>query len=497
MTLRTPRGRPLRLLSSAAGWCLVLYAAGVSAQTTDGEAGDPPPDADSVEAESPGSEGESGGSEPSPGREADADVEEPVLEEEASVGETGAESTSGLRPPELIEFVQAELPPEAVPTTSTAVLYELTVTEAGNAVDLVVLESAGEPFDSAARGAVERFRFVPAAQDGEPVAARIRYRYVFEPEPEPEPEPVLGALTVRLRGDGEAPIARFRALLLEGDRQVAEVETERGEASFADLAGGTYRVLVFADGYQEVANSETVVAGEETLATYRPTQIQVDGDAPDDEPLYGATAVVDPPPREVTRRTIRREELTRVAGTRGDALRAIELLPGVGRPPAGAGVLLVRGSSPQDSQTYLEGNPVPLLYHFGGLTGFVNSRLLDRIDFYPGNFSVRYGRSTGGVVDIGTRDPVTDSFHGVVDINVIDASVLLEAPLGDEVSFAVGARRSYIDAFFGLIPLGDDVNAIAAPVYWDYQAMVTYKPNPNDRFRFRAYGSSDRLRLLF
>ena len=42
-----------------------------------------------------------------------------------------------------------------------------------------------------------------------------------------------------------------------------------------------------------------------------------------------------------------------------------------------------------------EGAPVYRLYHFGGLTSFVQPRLLDKIDLYPGNFSARFGRKMG------------------------------------------------------------------------------------------------------
>ncbi|MBW1755697.1 MAG: hypothetical protein JRJ80_05955, partial [Deltaproteobacteria bacterium] len=68
------------------------------------------------------------------------------------------------------------------------------------------------------------------------------------------------------------------------------------------------------------------------------------------------------------KRTIDKDELTRIPGTRGDALRAVELLPGVARPPFGIGLLIVRGSAPQDSESFIDGIPVPLIYHFGGLT---------------------------------------------------------------------------------------------------------------------------------
>ena len=41
--------------------------------------------------------------------------------------------------------------------------------------------------------------------------------------------------------------------------------------------------------------------------------------------------------------------------------------------------LVIRGSSPGDSQVVFEGGPVDRLYHFGGLTSFTSSRLLEHI----------------------------------------------------------------------------------------------------------------------
>ena len=152
---------------------------------------------------------------------------------------------------------------------------------------------------------------------------------------------------------------------------------------------------------------------------------------PSSEPAaleFGATATIEAPPREVTKRSFSAEELVRMAGTRGDPLRAIEYMPGVGRSPQ-AEAIIIRGSSPADSQVQFEGGPVYRLYHFGGLTSFVQPRLLDKIDLYPGNFSARFGRKMGGIIDVGIRDPKTDGLHGLLDVNLIDSSFLLEGPL--------------------------------------------------------------------
>ena len=211
-------------------------------------------------------------------------------------------------------------------------------------------------------------------------------------------------------------------------------------------------------------------------------------------PEYGATASVEAPRREATRRTIEREQLTHTPGTRGDALHAMEVLPGV--TEVRDGNLILRGAAYNESQVFFEGAPVPLLYHFGELTSFVNSRLLERVDYYPGNFSVRYGRLVGGVVDVAVRAPRTDGLHGVVDLSLLDTSALVEGPLTSSTGAAVAARRSNIDFVFDRFVPDNTYSVVAAPVYYDAQAMVTHRAGDHE-LRLLAYASRDQLKLLF
>src|SRR5690606_28831191 len=99
---------------------------------------------------------------------------------------------------------------------------------------------------------------------------------------------------------------------------------------------GRYRVRVAPPGFREITSDEEVVVGEATEVVYRVSaettgiEIIVEGERP---------------PREVTRRTIERREIDRIPGTSGDALRSLESLPGVARPPPFSGLLVVRGSA--------------------------------------------------------------------------------------------------------------------------------------------------------
>lgn len=208
---------------------------------------------------------------------------------------------------------------------------------------------------------------------------------------------------------------------------------------------------------------------------------------------FGATAEVQAPLRETTRRSLQRASLTKVPGTRGDALRAVEVLPGVSG--VNNGNLVLRGAAHNESQVYLEGLPIPMLYHFWELTSVVPGRVLDRVDYYPGNFSVRYGRVSGGVVEARLRDPASDRLRAVLDLSLLDSSVLVEGPLGRETALLAGARRSNIDLVFEHLVPSDAYSVTAAPVYYDAQAMVTHRVG-DQRLRFFAYGSRDSLELF-
>ncbi|MCA9615139.1 MAG: TonB family protein, partial [Myxococcales bacterium] len=101
-------------------------------------------------------------------------------------------------------------------------------------------------------------------------------------------------------------------------------------------------------------------------------------------------------PLEPTRHSLDAAEVRRVPGTNGDAIRAIESLPGVARPPGLDGSIIVRGSAPQDTQVFVDGALIPLAYHFGGVSSVVPSEILDRLELRPGNFGSEYGRGMGG-----------------------------------------------------------------------------------------------------
>lgn len=347
-------------------------------------------------------------------------------------------AASAVTPPRLIRFVPALGPEDTPPAETVRVVLALHIDETGRVVDATVVESADPALDERALAAARQFEFEPARRGDTPVAVRIQYAYVFEGAPPPEPPP-------------PAP----------------EPEPEPTPEPAAKP-------------------SESAPVTDAT-APIRAEDLE----------HFEGTATVEAPPREVTRRTVSEEVIRRVPGTRGDVLRAIEVMPGIARTSLDFGDPLVRGANFNESVTLLNGTPVPFMYHFGGLTSFLSSKMVSRLDLYPGNFSVRYGRVGGGVIEVKARDPESERLRLALDLNLIDSSAFVEVPLGERTGLAAAVRRSNIDFVFENFVPEDAYDVVAAPVYYDYQLFAVHRFDQATRVRALVYGSRDSIELFF
>lgn len=413
----------------------------------------------------------------------------------------------GSTPPRILKYVAPVHPPDAkAKGIEGKVVVQLDIDATGKVTKAEVVGTAGNGFDEAALAAATQLEFSPAKNAaGTPIAARMLYRFTFELEDEPQtpdpstPDPadiqgLSGVVLGQAKASGgttgeEIPIGGAKVTIrMKSGGETRTLETDAaGNFDFGNLAPGQYDVHIEASGYSATDIVEDVTAGVANQVKYR-VFVATGG--------LEVTIVGERPPREVVKRTLSKREINRIPGTNGDALRSIQNLPGVARPPAIIGLLLVRGSGPADTQTFIDGTPVPLIYHFGGLSSVVPTEMLDKIDFYPGNFGAEYGRVMGGIVDVGLRKPKDDGYHGLVQTDLIDARAMVEGPIKDGWTFAVAGRRSYLDAWLGPTLEAAGAGVTQAPVYWDYQAVLEHNSAAAGRFRFAFFGSDDSLQLL-
>jgi TonB family protein len=388
------------------------------------------------------------------------------------------------------------------PGETIVVRVELAVSAEGKITDARVKDEGDPALDDAAVIAARQFELEPATSDGKPIAAKIEIPFTFigaEPAPPPPPvvptkppPPVVAAISLKgtLRTPADEPLAgaRITATYELGGKseQVTVVSGPTGAFTFTGLPAGHARVRVEADGFAPLEVDETIETGKVREVAYTPA-------ASDD--VTDLTVKGDRPPREPTKRTIERREITRIPGTNGDGLRAIQSLPGVARPPGLAGLLIIRGSAPNDTNIFVDGTLVPLAYHFGGLSSVIPSELLEKIDFYPGNFGPEYGRVMGGIVDVGVRSPKKDGYAGLLQFDLIDGRVVAEGPIDSKTRVAVAARRSWVDVWLGPVLRSAGAGVSTAPVYYDYQLMVERDVTDHVTARVLFFGSDDRLAI--
>ena len=397
------------------------------------------------------------------------------------------------RPPSIKRFVEAVYPAEAEAQHLTAtVVLQLDISETGAVSNVIVLHPVGHGFDEAAVAALKEFEFEPAEIAGKPAPVRITYNYNFvlraaEPPSQAERSALEGPInftgTLRERGT-RRPLPGVEVTLPE--LGLTATASEAGQFSFREVPIGRVRVVIVASGYERFETDEDIAAGQQTKVTY---YVMSQLFSQYETVIRGVK-----PRKEVTETTLSIEEVQRIPGTLGDSLKVVQNLPGVARPPFNGGAIIIRGTNANDSGIYLDGERIPLLYHFGGLTAVYNSDLLDAVDFLPGNYSVYYGDQIGGVVDVRSRAPRVDGFHGYANLNLIDASLELEGPLAKNLSVAFAVRRSYVDAILNLTGLASNFNV--APRYLDSQLKLEWRASTHHTFTLLALTDDDRLELV-
>lgn len=417
-----------------------------------------------------------------------------------------AQSEPSLRPagqltraPELKHFVTAKPGPDA-PSLANAITVRLqfSVLANGTVADVVVLNPGDPVLDTAAAKAAEAFVFIPAEVDGVVAAVRIQYEYVYQ-LPLSATQPTVATPTPAPRAPSTVPSGTLRGQWLQsGTRQPIAGGTVRlpqlgletltdaeGRFEFKSVPAGLVRLALTDEEQVTLDDTEEVRARAITDVTYyaEPT-----GFGTDDLLAIGRKLR-----KQVVRRDIAIGELETVPGSNGDALKAVQNLPGIAR--SNGDDLVMRGVG--NSRVFLNGHPISEAFHFGGLRSTIANGLIRELEVTPGNYDARYGGTNSGIVDIQTRRPSSSGLHGYAQVDVFDASVFVEGPVGDNGVFALGLRRSYIDGVLQLALDDDELKTFqVAPKYSDFQASYDWKKG-RQRFRLNTLGASDKMVLLF
>lgn len=187
------------------------------------------------------------------------------------------------------------------------------------------------------------------------------------------------------------------------------------------------------------------------------------------------------------------EEIRRSPGSAGDVSRIMMVLPSVAKVNDQSNSLIVRGGSPLENAFFIDGIEVPNINHFpsqgssGGPLGLIPVDLIRDVTFSAGGFPARYGDRLSSVMDISFRDGDREGILGQADLNFTGFGGLLEGPMGENGSWILSARRSYLDLLVSAIDMGTSV----APKYGDAAMKLAYDLSPAHRLSLLGLWSDD------
>jgi TonB family protein len=423
------------------------------------------------------------------------------------------EASELSKQPKLTKPAKVAYPPNAIGKSGEVeVVLLVDLDDKGEVTGATVIEPktpTGFGFEEAAVTAAYSLGFEPAEVAGKPAPVQIVYKFKFVPPKPPAPPPVAAPVAAPVEAPKPPPVENLVGVLLERGtrlpmsgilvtvyRSGAEepvgfenITDAKGHFHFFDLQPGTWKVFIEPPAYYPFRTTEEIRPGEVTHVTY---YVERGSYNPFDK-----VVTAERERKEVSRTVIENVVIDKMPGAMGDPLAVIQNFAGVARAAAGSGFIIVRGSAPADTQIFVDGVTVPIIYHFGGIRSVLPVGMIDSLEFYPGNFSPYYGRATGGIVDVSIKKLKPKQAGGYFDVNLLDSGIYVEAPIGDKAAVAASIRRSYIDWILNnVIPSNAPITDITLPRYYDYQFLANYRPAPAHDLRLFIFGSDDTFSIV-
>ena len=166
-------------------------------------------------------------------------------------------------------------------------------------------------------------------------------------------------------------------------------------------------------------------------------------------------------------------QVLRTPGALDNIFRTLQTLPGVTATEEFGSRLAVRGGSPDQNLTVMDGVEIHDPYRLFGLTSAFNPETIQRFELATGGFSVEYGDRLSSLLVVENRDGRRDErLAGSASLSITDANVVLEGALPSSAvgSWLVTGRRTYYDL------VAERFTDQQFPGFADLQAKVAWEP---------------------
>ena len=184
------------------------------------------------------------------------------------------------------------------------------------------------------------------------------------------------------------------------------------------------------------------------------------------------------------------EEVFEVAGAFDNIFRTLDTLPGVASTGDFGSRLAVRGGTPDQNLTVMDGVEIHNPYRLFGLVSAFNPETVERFELTAGGFGAQYGDRLSSLLIVDNRVGERD-FGGSSAAGVTDANVVLEGAAPGDGSWLLSGRRTYYDLVAGLVT---DQNL---PAFADVQVQAQWTFGPGHRLALLGLASRENADFRF
>ena len=287
----------------------------------------------------------------------------------------------------------------------------------------------------------------------------------------------------------------------QGSKPITGARTNKyGFYSIPNLAVGTYDLLVRGIGYKPL--SKTISLGSENNSVRINLQLQFDVTKTGQVTVKGSRDESQTSTAKISAVTLTPNEIKSLPafGGEADVFRALQLMPGVRTGNEVSNGLFVRGGSPDQNLTLLDGVIVYNPTHLGGLLSVFNNDALRDTRLLKGALPAEYGGRLSSVIDITMKEGSKEKFGGAAGLSILNARTTIEGPINENSTFMISGRRLWLDLLAAALnePLKalfpQAVNFIPSYYFYDLNAKVNYKLSEDDRLYVSGYWGYDLLK---
>lgn len=197
-----------------------------------------------------------------------------------------------------------------------------------------------------------------------------------------------------------------------------------------------------------------------------------------------------------------------------DVLQTIQALPGIKSVDETVSDINVRGGTNDQNLVLWDGIKMYHSGHFFGLISAFNPYLIENVNIIKNGTSVQYGDGVSSVINIQTRNNVSDSFIGGAGFNLLSGDVHGHLPLSNKVSLQISGRRSttdfistptynrFFDKVFQDSDVKDNDNSSNDQnierdedfYFYDFTGKLLYDINEDQKVRFSFINTNNHLR---